>query len=556
MARVGLPATGTFSYNGQAFDGALRVEFNQERIRDEADRTVVSVATTIDVDFYAQATDIAAIRANLAEDGKVLIFANKGFGAAINTDNKPDLKWGPKTGPLKVVDVGGSQIMHCHWSVTTFLAECPDAVTSGIIAMNYEMSFRIDQYGLTTRIINGYWQIAQTRGAGNRIAASADNFRLQMGIQTIKGYKRDQDYRNSKDRSRVDFTITDTPIPSRIPYPKTVIDINGTHSFTWSVGKAAQPRHILSVEMVPVSSSQNRGKVAVLTFLSILQAKFKYFAGLPVGANDAGGNEFFLEEINIEESLFGLPVRCAAVWTQFLKPDKVISNILSVTGQFIDIGTDWTSWQSVVSQQVFGPYGAVQYATPLDIPKLEDPAALDRIVDPCNPLVPNVPADDLPPPKKADPGPSLGKQSPPARQTSYLHFRNWTETERNTGVGRLKYSQLPGNDVTSGYANWDPTDANGMTFPVSSGANDVIYYAGRSSYTVEYCGEAMRAGYPVPRPNLASIGVQGASEQLGRFNHAQVGTYFGVPVYAASWRIRYLIPGSPGNLQTPPTQTS
>ncbi len=325
---------------------------------------------------------------------------------------------------------------------------------------------------------------------------------------------------------------------------------------------AAQPRHVLTVESVPASrSTLDAGPLAVMTFLSILQTKFKY---LNTFNADRGrqGDGVFLEEINIEESIFGLPVRCAASWLQFIKPEEVIDNIIGLTGQFIDLGTDWKSWDNTVAKNIFSVRGSARAANAapgaqvIVSPLLADPSQGDKIVDPCNASLPVFPAVENNDSSSRRTVKTPFKQAKPNKNNSYLLFKNWLETERNTPAGRLCYSQPPGNDQSAGYSDWDPTSDQGLQYPTSTGANDVIYYTGRSSYTVEYCGQAVRAGYEVPRPNLASLGAQGAVEQIGKFNQAQVATYFGVPVYAASWRIRYLIPGSPGNLQTPPPQTT
>ncbi len=74
-----------------------------------------------------------------------------------------------------------------------------------------------------------------------------------------------------------------------------------------------------------------------------------------------------------------------------------------------------------------------------------------------------------------------------------------------------------------------------------------------------YCwlvGAAIRAGYPVDVPDLASVGENAAVRacRLDRgegVRHKTETALFGIPVYSASWNIRYLLSGRPTQAEIP-----
>ena len=65
------------------------------------------------------------------------------------------------------------------------------------------------------------------------------------------------------------------------------------------------------------------------------------------------------------------------------------------------------------------------------------------------------------------------------------------------------------------------------------------------------------AGYPVDVPGLVSVAGVGAVEanrqdQGEGVSASTAGSWFGLPIYAARWRLRYLLTGVPQDVQPPP----
>ena len=177
MATVGLTALGTLAYGGHTFTGASKITVSQTPLMDESGYAVECIKYEINVTGYLANDaktdgDYTGLRKTLNTHGLTLQFKEKGFGNLdINTGAMKDVKGGPHTTVLRWEPIGGAQALEFSWSCIVHLPECfaqsASDVTmarhTGIMSINYDISFSVDENADTTRIISGKIKIAQHR---------------------------------------------------------------------------------------------------------------------------------------------------------------------------------------------------------------------------------------------------------------------------------------------------------------------------------------------------------------------------------------------------------
>ena len=534
----GLPAVGTLSYNGYTFDGTAKIKVAAHKLRDEAERTVIGVRYEITVEAIISGggsntsdANMAAIHSALSQDGQALVFANKGFGASVAVNGASafrDIAWGPKTEVLYWEPIGGSQACSIVWTVTTTIPECTFANTSGIMAMNYEVDYQQDIHGDTTRTISGYLQIAQTRTVAKTIPDVADRYRVNIAPQAPLGYERTQDWKTSKDKSRLDFTIVDTQIPSPNPYPENVTAISGRHGVGWSRGNRGAMKHRNVLQMSVRPQRGISGAQAFLIFNTIVNQRTQ--------AAKYAGRSVFLDELYVEEDIFGFPCEFRAGWRVIGK----LKDIITDNGLWKPIGTDWQLWAASLTGSQFHIRGTSGL-------KLEPNN--DAIVDLCGytGTSNNDGGQVFQQPEPPNAAPLRNEYPTPS--DSWLYYRAQLIPITSTPLVRHSILQAAPTDNAPN----DPNATGGFSLPYSGSAtSDVIQKRGKDKITVRFVGQARRAGFKIPRPKLQSIGGRPATEKHGIFSMRKIGDYLGVPVYAAQWDITYVIDNAPAGEIAPP----
>ena len=534
----GLPAVGTLSYNGYTFDGTAKIKVAAHKVRDEAERTVIGVRYEITVEAVIAGSgsgtsdvNMAAVHAALSQDGQHLVFANKGFGSSVSINGPSgfrDIEWGPKTEVLYWEPMGSSQACAIVWTVTTTIPECSLANTSGIMAMNYEIDYQVDIHGDTTRTITGYLQIAVTRTIVKSIPDVADRYRVNVAPQAPLGYERTQDWKTSKNKSRLDFTIVDTQIPSPNPYPPNVTAIDGTHSVSWSRANRGGMKHRNILEMTVRPQRGVSGGQAWLIFLTILRQRLQ--------ASSYANRKVFIDEVSVQENIFGFPCEFRVGWRLIGK----LKDIITDNGLWQPIGTDWQLWAASLTGTQFNIRGSSGLILQPNN---------DAIVDLCGYSFTNTNDGGQVIQIPAPPPPSPIKNETPTPSESWLYYRAQLIPITSTPLVRHSVLQTPPTDSAPG----DINATGGFSLPYSSSATaDVIQKRGKDRIWVRFVGQARRAGFKIPRPKLLTIGGAAATEKHGVFSMRKIGDYLGVPVYAAQWDITYALNNAPQGEIVPP----
>ena len=543
MSAAGLDAVGLFSYNEISIGGAERLTVKAAPVYDDAGRTVSYVTYTITVTGIIvptgldETTDnaIDALRDGLMTPGQRLIVKTKGFGTLdVNAGGLvQDVAWGPKPVELSIEPIGSNKAMAVTFTITTSIPACPGGTVStytGIMAGGYTVQIAVNEFGLITRTITGYILIAQTR-VGGMALESADAYLDKVQFDAMPGYKRTHTRTISQDRNRLDFTITDSQIASRNPYPKGAAAIKGTHTVSWTRGakQSAKMRNAMALELTPKCTLD--AEAAYLMMLGII-AKRRKAAKVTI-----------LESLEIRENLFGLPVSVSAVWTTLGKVDQ----IAKITGLFTR--ADDTTWkQHVKSMEDAQRFGGASNYTDVFKPEL--------LIDLCTPESDQGSTTDPLEPRqdqyRKDNVTDSVKNYQPSSEESWVQFDEVYFIHGDTWVSVHVPVQKSGgpvpNDITQPTnPNFDvenPNNDNGT-------AADLLQRPAKPTYRATVMGAARRAGHPIPKPTRTTIGKANAVELRHKFSMNKVDELFGVPVYQAQWAIEYALDQQPGEIDAP-----
>lgn len=541
---AGLTATGTLTYNGYTFDGASRYRVVTRKVRDEANRKVlylefdITVETIIASGSFSE-SEMERLQGQLSQDGGELVLFNTGFGPSISI-NKPgatvrDVKSGPKTEIVSWVPIGSNRAAEVTWNVKACVPFSSEGVPQykGIMALNYEVSFSIDRHLDTTRTITGYLEIAQSLASVNAgfPSDSADLYRQSVSPNPPLGFLRTQnEWRVSKDKSRLDFTLVDVQVPSRNAYPEKVTEISGTHEVNWNRRSGRMLRNTISMTITP--AAKYSGTIAWLIFVEFVQKR--------ISAATRFARAALIDEIKVKEDIWGRP--CSfQVGYRLLASD--LGDLLQESGIWLPIGTDWKRWRTSMEGLGLKNRGTAE---------LDVTAQNDVIVS----LFSN--SKELPAFKDAelvaiDRRPTSGSRATlvnkkPDPDKSYLVYNATVipSTKDHTVVHHTLQEPVKS-------ANAPPATSGGATvsMPEANATSDTVQQRSMPSYRVWFVGNAVRAGYPVPRPSLDVIGNQKCVELQGTFSCSVVDNWLGVTIYKSQWAIEYAVSNSPATVSPP-----
>lgn len=526
---------GDLSYNGFSFDASTHMTVTCEMVQDEAQRTVIYQKQT----FIIRATiaedpdtDVSMedIKKKLGEQGQTFIVNNKGFGnpLTVGPGGAGDVKFGPVPKILSWEPIGSNRACEIEFQIVCCLAICEGTTRAkGVMAFNYEVDFSIDN-GHTTRTISGYLEIAQTR-QGRRAPDCADIYRSLLKPSLPDGFERKQDHRVSKDKSRLDFSITDIQIPSKFAFPQGVTHADGAHDVAWSRNNrgATQLRNTISMEleMAPgVSQSVAWGIFGQIVSKRIKHAKAQK---LPV----------LLDELRARESIWG---RSSSFSVSYRILKTCGECMAKHAGLWQPIDTNWRRWKLSMAS-VFNERGHAGLFQPSG----------DAIIDLCGSASALDISDSSGTPMEPVPTFStVFKNDYPPPDTSYIKYYQTIAPARERPVQRQSILQTP--ESSSDLIGSDMDDRSPLSFGPAGGTSDIIQQGGRARYSVQLIGSATRAGYPVPRPSLESLGQKTATELDFKMTETIIADWFGVPIYESYWVGSYALDNSPGNMKPQP----
>ena len=573
-----LGSVGTLVYNGIDLNPAetLTTGFNLKPVMDAAKRTVVYVETLLSIHSVIYATNadnvaaaVDAYKIALMTPAAPLIYTAKGGGTLqANVPGEPqrDVCYGPLPQYFRLSNIHQNAI-HFDWAVLVCLpGTCSQPFYSGLpMEVNFALNFTIDQSGWSKRTYRGHLIIPTTRATpgATAILDNADAYRPQIVPAPLVGFRRTtDDFGLNEAKTRLDFTVIDEEMADNIPPPGVILVTASDDRTTVQPGNFNQYSGTLTAEYELQKGSLSSD--AFMSFLNIWNDRKFALSQYIMSVNNDGKPPCILP-IGFscsEPDIYGKP-RC-----RFTLKYSTSMNVR----RFLTAGlwrpvpdSNWQQWSASVA--VFNADGR-------GLAGLQFQNNQDAIIDLCAGTSTLAPMTAITLPNTSPSNNDL-TGTVPAPENSWMHYRNavYLETRDSTIVQKpLSMSQLnvilqpDGAGDFSGSGNtqgdWEEEqefDSEGgyepaLAPPTTQTPPTIIQQRSASTYYVVMIGEAVRANFQISPPDLVSVGgVQAipANKKGYGFIQGQIGGT-NVPIFAGSWKLRYLIAGPPPTVGVPP----
>ncbi|MDX1964125.1 MAG: hypothetical protein SFX18_13310 [Pirellulales bacterium] len=552
---VGQPL-GTLSYDGYVFDGSSQVKAKTIPLKDDAGRVTIAHEITLTITgvianqggnrmFWTE------LETKLLRQGGRFVMTGRGFldidTSGYNSLNRSrDIANGPSPQSLDWEPIGSSNscafvyVVKITLPVPCYLDQLgiPSVLNSGVMAFNYSLDYSYNDGGYCTRAIAGYIQIAQNTGTDSRPLDAIDQYRERLRVPVLPNFTRNQSFQITPDRTRMNFTITDTEIESPNAYPEGVRKIEARHRVSWQRGKGQGmlPRNFVgaSIELLPTVAPERAFRI----FLDLLFSRIQ--------TSEQNGVPVFLDSLDVEEDIYSRSSSFSASY-----------RILGGIPEFLDMGL-WKRLPDTWDRWAVGARFAkdVRGHTLLNFTRGED-----IVISLCNQRDGALFEDYLKPEPRYREKPRKPENKKPPPDKSYVGFQNQIVPKSQTPSYRQRPLQPPKSQSDDPYAPGYVSGgtvagsadmrATSLDLGTTSGTADTLQQSGQPSMDVALIGLATRAGYPIPKPKLEKFGNQTPIETDSVFDCRIVAVCFGVPLYAARWAINYMIPGLPGTVTIP-----
>lgn len=578
---MALQPLGSCSYNGYAFSAHMETAaLKGTPMYDQAGRTVVYTQwmLTIRDKIGAAPGDtldatIEDARQRLLIPGGALFYSGKGFGQlTINTanpgvDNVKDVLWGPKPRSFDYRILGRDLGGEITWTVEVNIPQCEDAIFQlQLMERAFTVSWDIDKSGYTRRTINGYIRIPSTRPdiASRVLSDNADKYRHLITFDTPSNFRRiPGNFSIDEAKTRLDFSIVDEEMPPNIP-PPGVIEVSASHSVQSDGMPALSTRWTNTVSASYEMAKDARKETAYAYFLQLLTSR--------ILAAKENGTVGLVTSISLAESeIYG---RKTANFTAnyWFTVDK--KKILKASGLWQPVpNSDYHAWKQslalIFSKQGRG-YAQLQFANDDDL-----------IVDLCAQggealaAAGTGPADNV-----AAVSAEEFQNVYPDPDAGYVYYTIAARIDLDDQVVEMKPLPLgpiqsaegtaitltdPAAGQSAGSPVQDPSFGNilhgktdDFTLPYPAGMQlSMPQQRAAPSVSITLLGRALRAGWPINAPSLALVGgvkpIPANIEGRNYFWKDIIRNWFGVPVMAAQWSLRWVLPTMPnGPVKTPP----
>lgn len=235
------------TYNGVLIGGGTatykslppRFRLGYRVLMDDTRRVFKGLQYTLSVQAIFSEADQATMGVNmqalataLSAQGKKLQLIGLGLGFA---DPIVDVAGGPHPLGKPEMRMLGENAWELLWSIEFTVNPClsNEATPKTLVAFNYTTNWSNDFEGNCTRGISGYYELINIRNPNApKVAVSrAEHNRPLVTVAVPNGFRRMQnDWLESADKKRVDFSVTDQQMPGD-PYPPGIIEIDASETF-------------------------------------------------------------------------------------------------------------------------------------------------------------------------------------------------------------------------------------------------------------------------------------------------------------------------------------
>ena len=274
-------------YNGFIFPPALNLSVSSRPIETASRRSIKRIDVTLTAEFIFTVDDLREtatfatenlqelnvnaandltyidlyhfrIMQKLSEKGKKLIALGLGFGpihidnSGRTTDaNQTDINNGPTPRILNCNRIHNGKAIHLTWSVDFSVSPCRDKVLLDKLTVNefdFSVHYTVNSDGMITRNIYGQIEVVNYVLTGTRkeprfnLETSKLKEKILNGaFPLVPGFERRSDFTTNPDRTKIQFSITDTEIKSDSPYFPGTVKMDVRHSVTNANSNALAP---------------------------------------------------------------------------------------------------------------------------------------------------------------------------------------------------------------------------------------------------------------------------------------------------------------------------
>lgn len=528
---------GTVSYNGFTFPAIRSVKVEIAPHYDGANRarsynvyTFTIEALLWNANEAAQSTAMDSLYVLLSTPGGALTISGCGLGTFAVSGVNGDVIWGPKPRPFKLNPLGGFIAHELLYTIEVALPACSGTTDyTAPLEFNYEITYAINDRGITTRTVSGYVRIPQTYTAAfsNTVTRTADSLRsvIAARIGQLDGFKRTQTYKESSDRNQLDFTIIDAQVDQDEPYPPGVVDADISFNVENMDMGFRKWTATLSGSLETAAGYPVDWGWQVFYMLARSRRDFMVMQSRQVNGENSSvlpTKVRYSRKLYSRKSSFSITFQIVTTWT----------NIAYQSGLWDPLpGGNSAAWRTSLSA-LWGPRGLAGLNNPM-------PAG-DAIITLCNGGTGSFNSLQI---GGASPTGQGGAQNAESLfscqvtlQSSWLYFKNDVEAVREQEVSTQKavqtfnLSAVPGTDV--------PGVRIGSEF--TTGFHDTIEAQSIPTDHLVMWGKSMRVDFQPTIPALAITGV--TLVELKRRVAINVLALIGsCPVYGATWEIHYRV---------------
>lgn len=486
-------------------------------------RIQVSVEAVIAVDIEAS---VEEIKARLTKPGGRLYIENCGFGESLDIggqSGQQDVKAGPHPKLIRFEPMAAtteSTAIEVTWQCETciFFPKGEGEIGS-ILSFVYGATYSIDAGGWTTRTVSGQLEVAMQRDGDRFIAHNADHYRENIKVIKPEGFARTQHYDLSQCKSILNFSIVDTQIKTRQPYPPGVVEIACNHRVSRSRSQLATTRNSINFRC-EVAANQPTA-YAWFVFQSIVGKRLNH-----ARANDV---QILIDEIEADENIFGTEFSASVSYRGLGDLGSWLYN----SGLFQPVQLSWDAWETSMSD-IKNARGIAQLRANAD----DD----DRLVNLEYPQTPVIEDASTPLFNHLTPNQSPLCNALPEPDKSWAHFEGEFDIDQSA-IETDHWIPLGPQALEDGVLNLNELGGAGRRV---GRAEVPSLLSSNSGYPTRltFRGQAIRVGYEIPLPRLAINGVK-TSLIDKQFKTKFLGIFYCQPVYAAKWALQYQIGDMP-----------
>lgn len=559
-----LGPVGTAVYNGQNLNTAetCTTGFSMKPIYDAAQRTITYVETTLTIRFVIYSSvvgtvdaDIDRVKSALMRPAGALDWSSKGGGklqANMPGGAAKDVMYGPMPQSFRIIGTPHQLKTECEWSVLVSLPVCDNAVYQKTpMEINYELNIDIDESGWSKRTYAGHIIIPTTRESvtSTKLLDNADAYLNDLVPSALPGFRRQAQPRKlNYAKTRLDLTVVDTEMATNIP-PKSIIDVKARMEYA-SESNSNMCRYNGTLSADYELAKGTTADVAFTAFkalwadrLAALELALNNLPNQPgaapngVGGVPGGKQKSFVWPCGFhasEPDIYG-------------KPHAVFSINFFTVSSFVQLtaglyrpvpNSNWQQWQASIPSFKSRGSAGLQFQNDQD-------AIFDLCVTKSTPTS-----------LRSQAGNGIAKlagqgglaSSKLTANSSWIIFENAIYIEYSDGT--IGHRNLLTATLSQGPVLGGAQVPSGLV-------SNIIQQRNVTSITVIMIGRALRLGFPIAAPILLTVGgvdcvpANRQSQGDGFFGPKIVGN-IGVPLFAANWQLRYLLPLTPGIIDAPP----